>query len=100
MRATGSSPLNFRPLLGELALLGMPAFMDARPPTATKRPRRRGSNPDAMMRRLQLFATALGTGRLPIETPPPEGEPEVGFVTKAAMSGARPGSPDHSTRSV
>ena len=84
VRATGSSPLNFRPLLGELALLGMPLY-GCQTPDGYKETQAAWLNPDAMMRRLS-FATALGTGRLPIETPPPEGEPEVGFVTKAAMS--------------
>ncbi len=55
-------------------------------------------NPDAMMLRLS-FATALGTGRLPIEMPPPDETSEPGFFTMTAMTPA-PAAHNRSTRSI
>jgi uncharacterized protein (DUF1800 family) len=64
VRATGISPRNFRPLVGTLAQLGEPLY-GCQPPDGYKFTQQTWLNPDAMMRRLS-FATALGTGHLPL----------------------------------
>ncbi len=89
VRATGATPINFRPLLGEMARLGMPLY-GCQTPDGYKQTQAAWLNPDAMMLRLS-FATALGTGRLPIEMPPPDETSEPGFFTKAALTRAPAG---------
>jgi len=67
-RLTGARVSNYRPLAGEMALLGMPLY-GCLTPDGYKNTRAAWLNPDAMMMRLS-FASALGMGHLPIETPP------------------------------
>jgi uncharacterized protein (DUF1800 family) len=67
VRATGVSPQNYRPLLGTLAQLGEPLY-GCQTPDGYKVTQAAWLNPDAMMRRLG-FATALGTGHLPLAAP-------------------------------
>jgi uncharacterized protein (DUF1800 family) len=86
VRAVGKAPTNFRPLLGEMARLGMPLY-GCQTPDGYKQTQAAWLNPDAMMLRLS-FATALGTGRLPIELPAPEEPSEPGFAMKTAMTPA------------
>jgi uncharacterized protein (DUF1800 family) len=83
VRAVGVSPRNFRPLLGTMAQLGEPLYA-CQTPDGYKFTQAAWLNPDAMMRRLS-FATALGNGRLPLTTLPPEDGPEGGAITPAAM---------------
>ena len=80
MRATGIEPRNFRPLIGELAQLGEPLY-GCQTPDGYKDVQDAWLNPDAMMRRLS-FATALGSGHLPVSRP-------ISFtLDDAAMAGA------------
>ncbi len=69
VRATGMPVTNFRPLVGMLYQLGMPLY-GCQTPNGYKNTQRAWLNPDAMNRRLG-FATALASGRLPIDRPPP-----------------------------
>jgi uncharacterized protein (DUF1800 family) len=68
VRATGAPVRNYRPLYGAMALLGMPPY-GCQTPNGYANTRRAWLNPDAMMIRLS-FATALGTGNLPLERAP------------------------------
>jgi uncharacterized protein (DUF1800 family) len=86
VRATGVSPRNFRPLLGTMAQLGEPLY-GCQTPDGYKFTQAAWLNPDAMMRRLS-FATALGTGHLPLTTPPNE-QPEAPAVVPAAIAPPR-----------
>jgi uncharacterized protein (DUF1800 family) len=75
VRATGVKPINFRPMAGQLALLGMPIY-GCQTPDGYKSTQAAWLNPDAMMRRLS-FATGLGSGHLPLDQlPPPEPDPD------------------------
>ncbi len=67
VRATGTEVLNFRPLAGTMAMLGMP-FYRCQTPDGYKNTQQAWLNPEAMMIRLG-FATALGAGRLPLGRP-------------------------------
>jgi hypothetical protein len=67
-RATGVSIRNYRPLYGTMQLLGMPLY-GCQTPNGYACTRDAWLNPDAMMIRLS-FATALGSGNLPLENPP------------------------------
>jgi len=84
VRATGVSPRNFRPLLGMMAQLGEPLYA-CQTPDGYKVTQDAWLNPDAMMRRLS-FATALGTGHLPLAMPPPE-EPDGAAPMPAVARG-------------
>ncbi len=80
MRATALAPRNFRPLMGELTQLGEPLY-GCQTPDGYKDTQEAWLNPDAMMRRLS-FATALGSGHLPVSRP-------IAFrFDDAAMTGA------------
>ncbi len=80
MRATAIEPRNFRPLMGELTQLGEPLY-GCQTPDGYKDVQDAWLNPDAMMRRLS-FATALGSGHLPVSRP-------ISFtLDDAAMAGA------------
>jgi uncharacterized protein (DUF1800 family) len=68
VRATGAPSRNFRPLYGAMALLGMPLY-GCQTPNGYANTQEAWLNPDAMMMRVS-FATALGTGYLPLERPP------------------------------
>ena len=68
VRATGVPVRNFRPLYGTMQLLGMPIY-GCLTPNGYANTQDAWLNPDAMMTRLS-FATALGSGNLPLENPP------------------------------
>jgi uncharacterized protein (DUF1800 family) len=71
LRATQLPDNNVRPLLGNLAQLGMPLY-GCPTPDGYKNTEAAWLNPDAMTRRINL-ATALASGRLPLaEMPDPE----------------------------
>jgi hypothetical protein len=67
-RATGVPVRNYRPLYGTMQLLGMPLY-GCQTPNGYANTQEAWLNPDAMMTRLS-FATALGSGNLPLENPP------------------------------
>jgi hypothetical protein len=68
VRATDVAVSNYRPLYGTMQLLGMPLY-GCQTPNGYSNTRDAWLNPDAMMTRLS-FATALGTGSLPLDRPP------------------------------
>jgi len=68
VRATGVPVRNFRPLYSTMQLLGMPIY-GCLTPNGYANTQDAWLNPDAMMTRLS-FATALGSGNLPLENPP------------------------------
>lgn len=65
VRATGVSVTNFKPIDNTLQQLGMPIY-GCQTPDGYKQTQDAWLNPDAMTRRLS-FATALGSGRLPLQ---------------------------------
>ncbi len=68
VRATGVPIRNYRPLYGTMQLLGMPLYA-CQTPNGFANTQDAWLNPDAMMMRLS-FATALGSGNLPLENQP------------------------------
>jgi len=68
VRATGAPVRNYRPLYGTMQILGMPLY-GCQTPNGFANTQEAWLNPDAMMTRLS-FATALGSGNLPLENPP------------------------------
>ena len=68
VRAVGTPVTNFRPLAGTMQLLGMPTY-GCLTPNGYSNTQDAWLNPDSMMTRLS-FATALGTGELPLEQLP------------------------------
>ena len=91
VRATGSNPVNFRPLLGAMAQMGQPLYR-CQTPDGYQYTQAAWLNPDAMMHRLS-FATALGNGRLPLETPMPDPNPEDAVTSAAAAPLRSPAMP-------
>jgi len=67
-RATAVSVRNYRPLYGTMQLLGMPLY-GCQTPNGYDMTEEAWLNPDSMMTRLS-FATALGTGNLPLLNAP------------------------------
>ena len=67
VRAANVAVSNYRPLCGTTQLLGMPLYGCQTPNGYSSTPDAR-LNPDAMMTRLS-FATALGSGNLPLDRP-------------------------------
>ena len=67
-RATGVPIRNYRPLYGTMQILGMPLY-GCQTPNGYANTQEAWLNPGAMMTRLS-FATALGSGNLPLENPP------------------------------
>ena len=67
VRATAAPVNNIRPLMGTMGQLGMPLY-GCQTPDGYKNTQAAWLSPDAMMMRLS-FATALGTGRLPLAQP-------------------------------
>jgi uncharacterized protein (DUF1800 family) len=67
VRASGAPVKNVMPLLGTLNQLGMPLY-GCQTPDGYKNTQDAWLNPDALSRRI-TFATALGTGRLPLGVP-------------------------------
>jgi uncharacterized protein (DUF1800 family) len=86
VRAVGVNPVNFRPLMGMMARLGEPLY-GCQTPDGYKYTQEAWLNPDAMMLRTS-FATALGSGRMPlVTTPPPDNPaPDSGAVTRASLA--------------
>ena len=68
VRAVGVPVRNYRPLYGTMQLLGMPIY-GCLTPNGYANTQDAWLNPDAMMTRLS-FATALGSGNLPLENSP------------------------------
>ncbi|MBV8136738.1 MAG: DUF1800 domain-containing protein [Deltaproteobacteria bacterium] len=68
VRAANVAVRNYRPLYGTMQLLGMPLY-GCQTPNGYSNTRDAWLNPDAMMTRLS-FATALGSGNLPLDRPP------------------------------
>jgi uncharacterized protein (DUF1800 family) len=83
VRAAGVPLVNVLPLAGTMAQLGMPLY-GCQTPDGYKNTRAAWLNPDAMMTRLS-FATALGSGRLPLERPP---DGDFGAIAGFRKSGA------------
>ena len=75
-RATGVPIRNYRPLYGTMQILGMPLY-GCQTPNGYANTQEAWLNPDAMMTRLS-FATALGSGNLPLENPPFEEDADGG----------------------
>jgi uncharacterized protein (DUF1800 family) len=69
VRAAGLTVSNPRPLLGEMARLGMPLY-GRQTPDGYKDTEAAWLNPDAAIQRIS-FAIGLARGNLPIEHPPP-----------------------------
>lgn len=67
-RAPGVPIRNYRPLYGTMQILGMPLY-GCQTPNGYANTQEAWLNPGAMMTRLS-FATALGSGNLPLENPP------------------------------
>jgi hypothetical protein len=87
VRATGVPIRNYRPLYGTMQILGMPLY-GCQTPNGYANTEDAWLNPDAMMTRLS-FATALGSGNLPLENQPFEEDgdgrvkrPEPPVITK------------------
>ena len=98
LRASGTEVRNFRPLLSALEQLGQPLY-GCQTPDGYKNTEATWLNPDAMVYRLN-FATALGSGRLPLlrdeaSLPPLEAPtPMAAAMTPAAMQpAAQPDAP-------
>lgn len=68
-RASGYPIVNVQPLVGTLAKLGMPLY-GCQTPDGYKNTEAAWLNPEGMTRRIN-FATALASGRLPIDREPP-----------------------------
>jgi uncharacterized protein (DUF1800 family) len=68
VRATGVQVRNYRPLYGTMQLLGMPLY-GCLTPNGYANTEDAWLNPESMIIRLS-FATALGSGNLPLENPP------------------------------
>jgi len=89
-RAAGTPVTNFRPLAGTMQLLGMPTY-GCLTPNGYSNTQDAWLNPDSMMARLS-FATALGTGNLPLEQPPFEvagGGDNRGYFNKKGTSNVK-----------
>jgi uncharacterized protein (DUF1800 family) len=71
-RAAQLPVANIRPLLGTLAQLGMPLY-GCLTPDGYKFTEQAWMNPDALTRRIN-FATALASGRLPLDKPVDSGD--------------------------
>lgn len=82
-RASNMPIINIRPLLGTLAQLGMPLY-GSPTPDGYKNTEAAWLNPDALSRRIQ-FATALATGRLPVDKAAPDNVMGKKQLEKQAM---------------
>jgi uncharacterized protein (DUF1800 family)/uncharacterized protein (DUF1501 family) len=85
VRAAGTPVTNFRPLAGTMQLLGMPLY-GCLTPNGYSNTQEAWLNPDSMMARLS-FATALGTGNLPLGQPPFDGD--RGYFNKKGTTSIR-----------
>jgi uncharacterized protein (DUF1800 family) len=87
IRATDIQVSNYRPIFGTMQLLGMPLY-GCQTPNGYANTQDAWLNPDAMMTRLS-FATALGSGSLPLDRPPfDEGEDMRPVVARRAGANA------------
>jgi uncharacterized protein (DUF1800 family) len=68
VRASDTPVANIAPLVGTMGQLGMPLY-GCQTPNGYKNTQEAWLNPDALTRRI-TFATALGSGRIAISTPP------------------------------
>lgn len=84
VRASGEPVANFRPLLGTLYQLGQPLY-GCQTPDGYKNTQAAWLNPDAMTRRLS-FATALGSGRLPLAATSPGAPGEIAMQAMSAKT--------------
>ena len=84
VRAAGPPVTNFRPLAGTMQLLGMPTY-GCLTPNGYSNTEDAWLNPDSMMARLS-FATALGSGNLPLDRPPFEGDNRGYFNKKGTTN--------------
>ncbi|HWJ93955.1 MAG TPA: DUF1800 domain-containing protein, partial [Telluria sp.] len=75
VRASGTPVRNVAPLVGTLAQLGMPLY-GCQTPDGYKNTQDAWLNPDALTRRI-TFATALGSGRLPLGAQPVDAAPAM-----------------------
>lgn len=93
VRASGVPVTNFRPLLGNMARLGEPLY-GCQTPDGYKNTREAWLNPDAMALRLS-FATALGSGHMPLDRPPTEIDQQEGAraprMIRLALAAPAPG---------
>jgi uncharacterized protein (DUF1800 family) len=80
VRATGVPIRNYRPLYGTMQILGMPLY-GCQTPNGYANTQDAWLNPGAMMTRLS-FATALGSGNLPLENPPFEEDAAGGAMRR------------------
>jgi uncharacterized protein (DUF1800 family) len=89
VRAVGAPVLNFRPLAGTMLLLGMGLY-GCQTPNGYSNTQDAWLNPDSMMTRLS-FATALGTGNLPLEREPfdEDGGGNRGYFNKRGTTNVR-----------
>ena len=89
VRAVGTPVINFRPMAGTLELLGMGLY-GCQTPNGYSNTQDAWLNPDSMMTRLS-FATALGTGNLPLEREPFEfdGGGNRGYFNKRGTTNVR-----------
>ena len=85
VRAAGSPVTNARPLFGTMGQLGMPLYL-CQTPDGYKNTQEAWLNPNGMTQRIN-FATALGSGRLPLSRPPVNAmEPMSAAKSTAAVS--------------
>jgi hypothetical protein len=89
VRASDTPVANIAPLVGTLTQLGMPLY-GCQTPNGYKDTQDAWLNPDALTRRI-TFATALGSGRLAISTPPAP-QQMAGTASAAMPARAMPGS--------
>jgi uncharacterized protein (DUF1800 family) len=92
VRACGTRVENFRPLAGTMAMLGMPLY-GCQTPNGYANTRQAWLNADAMMARIS-FATALGTGNLPLEQPQFEADADAaranrGYFNKRGITNVK-----------
>jgi uncharacterized protein (DUF1800 family) len=87
VRATGAPVTNFRPLAGTMALLGMPTY-GCLTPNGYSNTQDAWLNPDSMMARLS-FATALGTGHLPLDQPPDDDDNNRGYFNRKGVTNVK-----------
>ncbi|HLN24923.1 MAG TPA: DUF1800 domain-containing protein [Patescibacteria group bacterium] len=73
-RAADVDVVNFRPLFGAMKRLGQPLY-GCLTPDGYKNTRDAWLNPDALALRIS-FATALGSGHMPLDRPPPQTDDE------------------------
>ncbi len=89
VRATGVPIRNYRPLYGTMQILGMPLY-GCQTPNGYANTQDAWLNPGAMMTRLS-FATALGSGNLPLENPPFEEDAGGGAMRREPAAVPRNG---------